>query len=136
MNKRSVAKRSELKVIVSTGTVGEFFHRAHEDAKKMVRGELLPPEIRVTFENPIEMLRVLSVERIRIIKIVRKHHATNPTVSALAVILKRDRKAVSRDVKLLESLGLLKTRNQLNPGHGIMKVVEPLAETYHLAATI
>src|ERR1035438_4732313 len=137
MNKRNVAKRSsEPKVIVSAGTVEDFFKRAHEDAKKMEQGELLPPELRVTFEDPIEMLRALSVERMRVIKIVRKHHATNPTVSTLAVILKRDRKAVSRDVKLLESLGLLKTRNQLNPGHGIMKVVEPLAETYHLAATI
>lgn len=126
----------DVKVIVSTETVGGFFKRAHEDAKKMDRGELLPPEIRVTFEDPIELLRALSVERMRVIKIVRKHHATNPTVSTLAVILKRDRKAVSRDVKVLESFGLLKIRKQANPGHGIMKVVEPLAEQYHLAATI
>ena len=130
MNRRNV------KVIVSTGTVGDFFKRAHEDAQKMDRGELLPPEIRVTFEDPIEMLRALSVERMRVIKIVRKHHATNPTVSTLAVMLKRDRKAVSRDVKILESIGLLKTREQSNPGHGLMKVVEPLAEKYHLTATI
>jgi hypothetical protein len=51
-------------------------------------------------------------------------------------MLKRDRKAVSRDVKVLESFGLLKTPEQLNPGHGIMKVVEPLAERYYLTATI
>ena len=130
MNKRKV------KVIVSTGTVEDFFKRAHEDAKKMDRRDLLPPEIRVTFEDPIEMLRALSVERMRVIKIVQKHHATKPTVSKLAVMLKRDRKAVSRDVKVLESFGLLKTREQLNPGHGRMKVVESLAEKYYLTATI
>jgi predicted transcriptional regulator len=128
--------KPRVKVIVGTGTVEEFFKRAHVDAKKMDRGELLPPEIRVTFEDPIEMLRALSVERMRVIRIVRKHHAANPTVSTLAVMLKRDRKAVSRDVKLLESFGLLKTREQSNPGHGIMKVVEPLAKRYHLTATI
>ena len=48
--------------------------------------------------------------------------------SGLAIILKRDRKAVSRDVKLLESLGLLRTRDESNPGHGVKTVVEPLAE--------
>ena len=130
MNKRKV------KVIVSTGPVDEFFKRAHEDAEMMDRRELLPPELRVTFEDPIEMLRALSVERMRVIKIVQKHHITKPTVSRLAVMLKRDRKAVSRDVKFLESFGLLKTREQLNPGHGRMKVVEPLADKYYLTATI
>ena len=128
--------KPKVRVTVSTGTVEKFFKRAHEDAKKLDRGELLPPEIRITFEDPIEMLRALSVERMRVIRIVRKHHATNPTVSALAVMLKRDRKSVSRDVKLLESFGLLKTREQSNPGHGIVKVVESLAERYRLTATI
>ena len=129
-------KKRDVKVVVGTGTVQEFFMRAHEDARKMDRGELLPPEIRVTFEDPIEMLRALSAERMRVIKTVRKHHATKPTVSRLALMLRRDRKAVSRDVKVLESLGLLKTREQPNPGHGMMKVVEPLAEKYYLTATV
>ena len=108
--------RRKVKVIVIAGTIEEFFKRAHEDAKKMDRGEILPPEVRVTFEDPIEMLRALSAERMRVIRTVQKYHAANPTVSKLAVMLKRDRKAVSRDVK--------------------MKVVEPLAEKYHLMATI
>jgi len=128
--------KRKVKVFVSTGTVEEFFKRAHEDAKKIDRGKLLPTEVRVTFEDPIEMLHALSVERMKVIRTVQRHHAAKPTVSKLAVILRRDRKAVSRDVKVLESFGLLKTREQLNPGHGIMKVVEPLAEKYHLTATI
>lgn len=129
-------KRRDVKVIVGTGTVAEFFKRASEDAKKMDRRELLPPEIRVTFEDPLEMLRALSAERMKVIKAVRKYHDAKPTVSALAVMLKRDRKAVSRDVKVLESFGLLKTREQSNPGHGMMKVVESLAEKYYLTATV
>jgi predicted transcriptional regulator len=129
-------KKRNAKVIVGTGTVEQFFKRAHEDAKKIDRKEILPPEIRVTFEDPIELLRALSAERMRVIKTVRKHYATKPTVSKLAVILKRDRKAVSRDVKVLESFGLLKTREQSNPGHGMMKVIEPLAESYYLTATV
>ena len=128
--------RRKAKVIVSTGTVEDFLKRAREDARKMDRRELLPAEIRVTFEDPLDMLRALSAERMKVIKIVQKHHAAQPTVSKLAVMLKRDRKAVSRDVKALESFGLLKIREQPNPGHGIMKVVEPLAEKYYLTAAI
>jgi len=130
MNKRNV------KVTVSTEAVEEFFKRAHEDAKKLDLGELLPTEVRVAFEDPIEMLRALSVERMKVLKTVQKHHAAKPTVSKLAVMLNRDRKAVSRDVKVLESFGLLNIREQSNPGHGIMKVVEPLAEKYHLMAIL
>jgi predicted transcriptional regulator len=57
-------------------------------------------------------------------------------VSDLAIVLGRDRSAVRRDVKVLESLGLLRTQRQKNPGHGQMKVVEPLAAKYQLTATI
>jgi hypothetical protein len=39
-------------------------------------------------------------------------------------------------VKILESLGLLRTRDELNPGHGVKTVVEPLAEKYHLMAIV
>ena len=130
MNKRTI------KAIVSTGTVEEFFKRAHGDAKRIDKKELLPAEVRVTFEDPIEMLQALSAERMRVIRTLQQHHTDNPTVSKLALMLHRDRKAVSRDVKVLESLGLLRTREQLNPGHGMMKVVEPLAEKYYLTATI
>jgi predicted transcriptional regulator len=128
--------KQNVNVIVGTGTVEEFFKRAHEDARKLDLGELLPAEVRLTFEDPIEMLRALSVARMKVLKTVQKHHAAKPTVSKLAVMLKRDRKAVSRDVKVLESFGLLKIREAPNPGHGIMKVVEPLAEKYHITSTI
>jgi hypothetical protein len=79
MNKRKVKV-----IVMSTGTTDEFFKRAHGDAKKMDRKDLLPSEVRLTFEDPIEMLRALSVERMRVIKIVQKHHATKPTVSEVS----------------------------------------------------
>jgi predicted transcriptional regulator len=92
------------------------------------------PEIRVTFEDPADLLRVLSGERLRVLYTIRTK--TKPTISGLAIILKRDRKAVSRDVKLLEAIGLLRTRDESNPGHGVMTVVEPLTGKYHLTATV
>ena len=78
----------------------------------------------------------VSVERVRILHMVRMKTTKPTAITGLATILKRDRKSVSGDVKILESLGLLRTHDQSNPGHGTMKVVEPLAKKYHLAATI
>jgi len=122
------------KVKLDTGTVGEFFERSKVRAEKLDRGEKLPAEFRITFEDPADLLRAISPERLRVLYTIRRK--TKPTISRLAVILKRDRRAVSRDVKLLEGLGLLRTRNAANPGHGVMTVVEPLAEKYHLEATV
>src|ERR1035438_2264970 len=121
-------------VTLTTGTLDEYVERSIDRAHKLDRGERIEPELRVTFQDPADLLRVLSVERIRVLRTIRSK--TKPTISGLAIILKRDRKAVSRDVKLLESLGLLRTRDESNPGHGVMTIVEPLAEKYHLTATV
>jgi len=129
-------KRTRKDLKLSTETVDDFFKRSRERACKLDKGGKLPAEIRVTFEDPADLVRVLSAERVRVLHTVRTKTTKSTPISSLATILKRDRKAVSRDVKVLESFGLLKTREQLNPGHGIMKVVEPLAEKYYLTATI
>jgi predicted transcriptional regulator len=84
--------------------VDEFFTRSRERARKLDRGERIPAGIRVIFEDPVGLTRVLSAERIRVLHAVR----TRPIpVSQLASQLKRDRQAVMRDVRLLESFGLL-----------------------------
>jgi predicted transcriptional regulator len=114
--------------VLSTGGSADFFKRSRRRAAKLDRGEKLPDEIRLTFEDPAELLRVLSKERVRVLQVVRVGHGkSTTTVSGLAAKVKRDRKSVSRDVTLLESLELLRTREQANPGHGTVRVVEPLA---------
>ena len=76
---------------------------------------------------------MLSTERIRVLRAVR----TKPiSVSQLVNELQRDRQAVMRDVRLLESFGLLKTREAPNPGHGRQRIVAPLAALYQLVANI
>jgi predicted transcriptional regulator len=130
--KQQSARRAVV-IRVATGGSGDFFKRSLARARKLDRGEKLPAEIRLTFEDPADLIRVLSAERIRVLRAVRM---SPQPVSDLANILKRDRKSVSRDVKLLESFGLVRTHAEPNPGHGLMKIVEPLAAKYHLVATI
>lgn len=57
-------------------------------------------------------------------------------ISDLAGDLKRDRQAVRRDVNLLESFGLVETREEPNPGHGRKRIVAAVADTYLLEAAI
>jgi predicted transcriptional regulator len=126
-------KKAPRRVTVSSGTVEAFIGRSLERARRMDRGEKLPAEITMTFEDPSDLVRVLSAERVRVLHAVRAKPAP---VSELAATLRRDRKAVRRDVSLLESFGLVHAREEINPGHGRRRVIEPRAAKYQLVATI
>jgi predicted transcriptional regulator len=118
---------------VGAGTAEAFFERSLTRARKLDRGEKLPTEMRLTFEDPADLLRVLTAQRVRVLHAVRMKPVA---VSDLAILLKRDRTAVKRDVRILTSFGLLKSHEETNPGHGRRKIVEPLASLYELVATI
>lgn len=121
------------KVNISTATAEDFFRHARSNAHKLDRGETLPAEINITFEDPAELLTVLTAERVRLL---RRAKAGAVPISDLAHLLKRDVRAVSRDVVRLEKVGLLRTRYRANPGHGRYKIVEPVAREYLLSASI
>jgi predicted transcriptional regulator len=89
--------------------------------------------MRLTFEDPAELMRALTAKRVDLIAAIRKQPAG---LSELAQTLNRDRAAVDREVKVLASLGLLKTVWEINPGHGRKKIVQPLASRYQLVAVI
>jgi len=132
--KVATSKKTETRYVnLGTGSAEAFFERSLARARKLDRGEKLPAEIRITFEHPLDLLRAVSAQRVRLLHTVRMKPEP---ISTLATILKRDRKAVSRDVKVLESFGLVNTVGAPKPGHGVMKVVKPLAAKYRLVATI
>jgi predicted transcriptional regulator len=89
--------------------------------------------MRLTFEDPADLLWVLTAQRVRVLDAVRKKPAP---VSELAAVLKRDRTAVRRDVRILMTYGLVNTREETNPGHGRRKIVGPLASKCELVTTI
>ena len=121
------------KVTVATDTADGFFRRLRSYAAKLDKGERLPAGITITFEDPSELLRVLTSERVRLL---RRAKAGSVPVSDLASGLRRDLRAVSRDVVLLEKAGLLRTSYRTNPGHGRLKIVEPVAREYRLIADL
>ena len=133
MDEMMFMKRTAKNLKVSCGSVEGFFERSLDRARKLDRGEKLPAEMRLTFADPADLLRVLTAERVRVLHAVRKKPAS---VSDLAIVLKRDRTAVRRDVKILISFGLVKTQEETNPGHGRRKIVALLASKCELVTTI
>jgi predicted transcriptional regulator len=125
--------KKKVRVSVTADGAAGFFRRAGEHARKLDHGASLAPEITVTFESVADMLRVLSAERVRLLRVARERATP---ISELANGLDRDTRAVSRDVDLLESFGLLRTRYEVNPGHGRRRIVEPRAARYQLTAMI
>jgi predicted transcriptional regulator len=127
------SKMRKDKVTIKTGSTDEFFSRVRGHAEKLDRGESLPAEITISFEDPMELLNLLTSERVRLL---RRAKAGSLPISDLAHGLKRDVRAVSRDVVVLEKAGLLRTSYRTNPGHGRLKIVETLARGYRLTANL
>jgi predicted transcriptional regulator len=124
---------SKPKVTITADGAKGFFGRSRNRGRKLDRGEKLPPEVIITFEDPSDMMRVLSAERIRLLRLAKRKPVA---VSDLAGELKRDTRAVSRDVDLLEEFGLLQSRYEPNPGHGRKRIVQSGASQYRLQAAI
>jgi predicted transcriptional regulator len=103
--------------------------RSLERAEKMQKGERLEAERIITFEDPLLMIECLTAQRIRLYKVVRKKRLS---ISALAEELGRNRGSVTRDVNKLKKFGLLRLREQVNPGHGVVQIVEPVAEKFEM----
>jgi len=118
---------------MGTGTADAFFRRSAARAQKLDRGEKLLPEMRLTFEDPADLPGVLTAQRVRVLDAVRRKPAP---VSELATVLKRDRTAVRRDVRILMTFGLVNTHEEANPGHGRRKIVGALASKCVLVTTI
>jgi predicted transcriptional regulator len=127
------SKMPKTKVILTASSTDEYFERARKRARAMDRGEMPPAEITISFEDPMDLLAVLTSERVRLLRQVK---LKGQQISALAEGLKRDVRAVSRDISLLEEAGLVRTRYQSNPGHGRRKLVESVAQNYRLVADL
>ena len=120
-----------MKVTVHSDGFEGYKKRTLARSKKLARREKIQPEAIITFESPLAMLQVLTAERIRLCEVARRQPFS---ISALAGELKRDPKSVRRDVLKLEQVGVLRTREEINPGHGKLRIVEPVAERFELRA--
>ncbi len=119
---------------VGTGTAAAFFRRSADRAQKLDGSEKLLPEMRLTFEDPADLLR--SAYGAAGSSSQHRTKEFGGGLSELAAVLKRDRTAVRRDVRILTAFGLVEIHEETNPGHGRRKIVGPLASKCELVTTI
>ena len=121
------------KVAIRTGDVNNFFLRAKEAARKADQGLVFDEKITLTFEDPQRMFSALSETRRRLMREVMREPKT---INELSIRLRRNRSAVSKDVGVLEKVGLVVSNRRVNPGHGVQKWVQSVAPQIEMIATL
>ncbi len=122
------------KIVIRTDDVAGFFSRAKDAAQRADRGDAFENKLMLSFEDPQQMFSVLSEARRRLMLEVMQEPRT---INQLSNLLHRNRSAITKDVGLLEKLGLLVSQRQANPaGHGIQKIVRSVAPKIEMVATL
>lgn len=121
------------KVVVRSGDVAGFFARARKAAHTADMGRSLDGTVTLAFEDPQIMFTVLSEARRRLMREVMQEPKT---ITELTRCLHRNRSAVTKDLGLLERKGLIVSRRQINPGHGIQKFVQAVASRIEVVAIL
>ena len=122
-----------MKITVHTDGFEGHVKRSLAKAKKLDRQERIEAEITLTFADPLDMLGILTERRLKLVKTAREGKYS---LSSLAAVLNRDPKSVRRDVAKLEQVGMLRTYEEVNPGHGRVRIVEPVARKVELRASL
>jgi predicted transcriptional regulator len=122
------------KVVTRTDDITRFFARAKDAAHRADQGAAFDGTVTLSFEDPQRMFTVLSHERRKLMQEVMREPKT---ISELSHTLHRNRSIVTKDVDLLEKMGLLVSLRQPNPaGHGIQKLVRAVAPRIEMVATL
>jgi len=121
------------KIVVRTGDVADFFDRAKNAAQRADQGGEFDGKVTLSFEDPQKMFTVLSASRRRLMQEIMQEPKT---INELAGQLHRDRSSITKDVGLLERMGLIISQRQANPGHGVQKLVKAVAAKIEMVATL
>jgi predicted transcriptional regulator len=93
----------------------------------------MPEERTVSFEDPADLLRLLTASRLEVFRSVKGEAGS---ITVIAGRLQRDRSAVKRDVDQLAQVGLVTIETKPLPGHGHMKEIRAAAGIFRLEATV
>ncbi len=120
-------------LIVKTGTEKDFFKRGRQLARAADRGERLPDERIISFEDPADVMKLITTARLALFRSVKEMPGS---ITEISERLHRDRSAVKRDVDELERAGMVTVAEKVLPGHGRMKEVRATAHRVSLQAEI
>jgi predicted transcriptional regulator len=118
---------------IKTGTEADFFSRGREIAKTVDRGETLVESHIISFEDPADMMKLITEGRLALFRAVKEMPGS---ITEVANRLHRNRSAVKRDIDVLAQAGLLSIAPKILPGHGQKKEVRAVATQIHLQAEV
>ncbi|MCX7233426.1 MAG: MarR family transcriptional regulator [Burkholderiales bacterium] len=120
-------------VTLKAGDEQEFFRRGKVLARLADAGQPIPEERTVSFEDPADLLRLLTASRLDVFRSVKGEPGS---ITDIAGRLHRDRSAVKRDVDQLAQVGLVTIEIKTLPGHGHMKEIRAAAGIFRLEALV
>ena len=120
-------------VTLKAGNEQDFFGRGKVLARLADAGHPMPEERTVSFEDPADLLRLLTASRLEVFRSVKGEPGS---ITVIAGRLQRDRSAVKRDVDQLAQVGLVTIETKPLPGHGHMKEIRAAAGIFRLEATV
>jgi predicted transcriptional regulator len=118
---------------LKTGTEADFFARGRKLARLADAGEKIPEEIILSFEDPAELMSLITVTRMDLFREIKKSPGS---ITKISMALKRDRSAVKRDIDILARAGMVTVARATHPGHGVIKEVKAVAERVSLVAEV
>ena len=121
------------KLTIKTATEDDFFQRGRELSKALDRSEPIVAERIVSFEDPAEVVKLITKARLALFRAVKESPGS---ITQISQRLHRDRSAVKRDIDALERAGLVAISNKVLPGHGRMKEVRATALRVSLHADV
>ena len=93
---------------IAVRSMEDVFHEIKDVFEKADRGEKIRPSEGIYFESMDALRKVLTEERLRVLKIVKREHPSS--IYELAKMLKRDVKNTYNDVQFLARTGLLELK--------------------------
>ena len=121
------------KLTIKTGTEDDFFQRGRQLAQAADRGQVLPEESTISFEDPADVVKLITAARLTLFRTIKEMPGS---ITDISERLHRDRSAVKRDVDELARAGLVTVAVKVLPGHGRMKEVRATAQQVSLMAVV
>jgi predicted transcriptional regulator len=126
-SKKPQVTLEDFKMFDASAARGRAVARAIDNAKS------IPYSVTVTAHKFGDFLETLTPKRFELLQLSR---TGTLSISELAAAARRDPSAVSKDIAKLVDLGLVTVVVETNAGHGVKKIVRPVAENIELRAAI
>ena len=119
-----------MNTIIQEGNAEDFFKRGRGVAQLADKGEPIPNQRIISFENRDDLIDLITKAKLNLILEVKSKPGS---IADLSARLKRDRSSVARDIVKLAKFGLLIVEEKPFPGHGRMKEVRAASENLLLS---